>query len=103
MDITYGHSVDCSCPACYNRRAAVAAAVAKPPAKKQLTRDMAEKVADAIFEDLRTRKFLKWLFAEDADSMGPILHERNGEPLMPLSEAIQDEIRSEWIERLMTL
>lgn len=68
-----------------------------------MDREKAEQVADAIFADLRDRKFLKWLLAENADSMGPILHERNGTPLMPISEAVQDEMRSEWISLLMKL
>jgi hypothetical protein len=53
---------------------------------------------DAIFADLRDRRFLKWMLSEDADSMGPILHERDGTPLMPISEAVQAEMRAEWID-----
>ena len=68
-----------------------------------MDRALAEKVADTIFADLRDRRFLKWLLAEDADSMGPILHERNGEPLMPISEAVQAEMRAEWVEALVKL
>jgi len=68
-----------------------------------MDRELAERAADAIFEDLRDRKFLKWLLAEDADSMGPILHERDGAPLMPISEAVQAEMRREWIEALVKL
>lgn len=68
-----------------------------------MDRELAERAADAIFTDLRDRKFLKWMLAEDADSMGPILHERDGTPLMPVSEAVQAEMRSEWIAKLMKL
>lgn len=68
-----------------------------------MDRALAEKVADTIFADLRDRRFLKWLLAEDADSMGPILHERDGTPLMPISEAVQAEMREEWISALMKL
>ena len=68
-----------------------------------MDRELAERAADAIFADLRDRKFLKWLLAENADSMGPILHERDGTPLMPVSEAAQAEMRREWIEALMKL
>lgn len=68
-----------------------------------MDRDKAEAIADAIFEDLRDRKFLKWLLAEDADSMGPILHDDTGAPLMPISEAVQEEIRSKWIEILVKM
>jgi hypothetical protein len=70
---------------------------------KEMERDLAERCADAIFADLRDRKFLKWMLAEHADSMGPILHERDGTPLMPISEAVQSEMRQEWISALMKL
>ena len=68
-----------------------------------MERELAERVAETIFKDMRQRKFLKWMLAEDADSMGPILHERNGEPLMPISESVQAEMRAKWIEDLMKL
>jgi hypothetical protein len=68
-----------------------------------MDREKAEQIADAIFADLRDRRFLKWLLAKDADSMGPILHERDGTPLMPISESVQAEMRSEWIDMLMKL
>jgi hypothetical protein len=68
-----------------------------------MDREKAEQIADAIFADLRHRKFIKWLLAEDADSMGPILHEWDGTPLMPVSEQVQAEMRSKWIDMLMKL
>lgn len=68
-----------------------------------MPREKAEQVADAIFADLRGRKLLKWLLAENADGMGPILHERDGTPLMPVSEAVQAEMREEWIALLMKI
>lgn len=68
-----------------------------------MKRELAERVADTIFADLRDRKFLKWMLAKDADSMGPILHERDGTPLMPISEAVQSEMRREWIDALIKL
>lgn len=68
-----------------------------------MDRELAERVADTIFDDLRDRKFLKWLLAEDADRMGPILHDSHGAPLMPISEAVQDEMRDEWIAALVKL
>jgi hypothetical protein len=68
-----------------------------------VNRTQAEAIADAIFADLRDRRFLKWMLAENADSMGPILHERDGTPLMPISEAVQAEMRSEWIDLLLKL
>lgn len=68
-----------------------------------MEREKAEQIADAIFKDLRGRKLLKWLLAEDADDMGPILHEHDGTPLMPISEKVQAEIRDEWIALLMKI
>ena len=68
-----------------------------------MNRELAELAADAIFKDLRDRKFLKWMLAEDADSMGPILLINDGTPLMPVSESVQAEMREEWIEELMKL
>lgn len=68
-----------------------------------MERELAERVVETIFKDMRQRKFLKWMLAEDADSMGPILHELNGEPLMPISESVQAEMRAKWIEDLMKL
>ena len=68
-----------------------------------MERELAERVADMIFRDLRGRKFLKWMLAEDADSMGPILREHDGTLLMPVSESVQAEMREEWIIKLMKL
>jgi hypothetical protein len=66
-----------------------------------MERAEAEKCVDAIFEDLRDRRFLKWLFAEHPEAMGPILHDRDGTPLMPLDRAVQSEMREAWIAILM--
>lgn len=66
-----------------------------------MTRAEAETAIDAIFEDLRDRKFLKWLFCEDPESAGPILHMRDGLPLMPLDGEVQAEIREAWITILL--
>ena len=68
-----------------------------------MTRELAELAADAIFKDLRDRKFLKWMLAEDADSMGPILLMNDGTSLMPVSESVQAEMREDWISKLMKL
>jgi len=57
-----------------------------------------EEAVEAVFEDLRDRKFLKWLFCEDPDRAGPIMIDRHGKPLMPLDSDVQDEIRREWQE-----
>lgn len=57
-----------------------------------------EEAVEAIFADLRDRKFLKWLFCEEPEDAGPILYDNHGGPLMPLDQAIQDEIRREWQE-----
>jgi len=69
-----------------------------PKVELAAERERREKAVEAIFEDLRDRKFLKWLFCEDPEHAGPILFENNGIPLMPLSADIQDEIRREWQE-----
>ena len=68
-----------------------------------MTRELAESAADAIFKDLRDRRFLKWMLAEDADSMGPVLIMADGTALMPVSEDVQAEMREEWISDLMKL
>ena len=68
-----------------------------------MNRELAELAADAIFKDLRDRKFLKWMLAEDADSMGPILLMNDGTSLMPVSESVQAEMREDWISKLMKL
>jgi hypothetical protein len=67
-----------------------------------MSREQAEKLVDAIFEDLRDRRFLKWLFNEDGERAGPILKSTNGEDLMPLDVEVQDEIREAWIKLAMT-
>lgn len=66
-----------------------------------MTREQAEKLVDAIFADLRDRRFLKWLFNKDGDRAGPILHDSHGEPLMPLDVDVQNEIREDWIKLVM--
>lgn len=66
-----------------------------------MTREEAEAKVDAIFEDLRDRRFLKWLFCEHPEHAGPILHNSHGEPLMPLDSEVQGEIREAWIAILM--
>lgn len=68
-----------------------------------MSREQVEACVDAIFEDLRDRRFLKWLFAEDPANMGPILHERDGTPLLPLDEEVQNEIREAWVKIIMDL
>jgi hypothetical protein len=57
-----------------------------------------EEAVDAIFEDLRDRKLLKWLFCEDPDHTGPIMIDIHGKPIRPLDSDVQDEIRREWQE-----
>jgi len=64
-------------------------------------RKEAEAAVDAIFADLRDRRFLKWLFDPDPENMGPILHNKNGEPLMALDRGVQAEIREAWISILV--
>lgn len=66
-----------------------------------MTRDQAERCVDALFADLRGRRFLKWLFCEHPERAGPILHDDNGEPLMPLDSKVQAEIRQAWVDLLV--
>lgn len=66
-----------------------------------MTRKQAEAAIDAIFEDLRDRRFLKWLFDAEPESMGPILHDSSGTPLMALNREVQADIREAWIGILM--
>lgn len=66
-----------------------------------MERARAEKLVDAIFRDLRDRRFLKLLFCEDGRDMGAILHDRHGEPLMPLDLDAQNAIREGWIKLAM--
>jgi hypothetical protein len=49
---------------------------------------------DAIFEDLRDRRFLKWLF--DASGENLIDYFRDGTPLTALDLEVQGEIRAAW-------
>lgn len=67
-----------------------------------MSREQAEKLVDAIFEDLRDRRFLKWMFNEHGEKAGPILHNLHGEPLMPLDLDVQAEIREAWITLAMS-
>lgn len=66
-----------------------------------MTRAEAEKLVDAVFADLRDRRFLKWMFNRDGEGSGPILHDSHGEPLMPLALDVQNEIREAWISLAM--
>lgn len=77
---------------------------AAPPVQMEavIERDEAERIVDALFKDLRDRKFLKWLFSEDPEAMGPILHDSHGQPLNALSADVQDEIRETWIGILLS-
>jgi hypothetical protein len=53
----------------------------------------AEGCVDAIFEDIRDRRFLKWLFNQDGDGLIGYL---NGQPLTSLDLEVQGEIRAAW-------
>lgn len=50
-------------------------------------------IVNALFEDLRDRRFLKWLFSETPTT---ILHNNRGEPLESLDAEVQAEIRKAW-------
>jgi hypothetical protein len=69
-----------------------------PMASTDLSRLIAVKpIVEALFEDLRDRRFLKWLFTAD-NFETPILHMQDGEPLMPLEADVQEEIRATWAQ-----
>jgi hypothetical protein len=57
--------------------------------------DSAAACVDAIFEDLRDRKFLKWLFSDRGEEC-LIDNFRDGTPLCGLDLQVQDEIRAAW-------
>lgn len=54
--------------------------------------DLADKIVEVIFEDIRDRRFLKWLFSKRPTLIGSL----NGEDLRSLDEDVQEEIRAEW-------
>ncbi len=56
--------------------------------------ELAGKAVDAIFDDLRDRRFLKWLFSAHPTLIGNL----EGEPLRSLDEDVQQEIRQAWVE-----
>lgn len=57
------------------------------------TDEKAEAAVAKIFEDLRDRRFLKWLFKEDVDAEHCI--QRDG-PVYALDKDVQDEIAATW-------
>lgn len=83
--------IRCTCGA--DKATALAAAPAPLPADG--VRALADTAVAGIFEDLRDRRFLKWLFTEDGRDV-PILHDNRGQPLMPLEEGVQADIATAW-------
>lgn len=59
-----------------------------------MSRVKAEEAVERIFEDLRDRRFLKWLFSAYPTLIGNL----EGEELRSLDDDIQDEIREAWVE-----
>lgn len=53
--------------------------------------ERAEAAVDEIVADLRDRKLLKWLFAEDPERMGDI-----APGIRPIDAETQDEIYDTW-------
>jgi hypothetical protein len=53
----------------------------------------AEAIVDALFEDLRDRHFLKWLFSEQPTLIGRL----EGAELRSLDADVQQEIRDAWV------
>jgi hypothetical protein len=66
-----------------------------------MTPDEADEIIDALFEDLRGRRFLKWLFCAEPERLWPILHDNRGEPLMALDRDVQNEIKAAWKKILL--
>lgn len=62
-----------------------------------MTREQAETAVDAIFEDLRGRKTLKWLFDENPESCAPIAY-----GISAIDRETQAEIRETWIGLMMS-
>lgn len=56
------------------------------------SKELAEKAVDAIFDDLRDRRFLKWIFKEEESVIGDFLR------LKSLDLEVQEEIRQAWAE-----
>ena len=54
--------------------------------------EIASKAVDAIFDDLRDRRFLKWLFKEEETVIGDFVGLRS------LDLEVQMEIRQSWIK-----
>jgi hypothetical protein len=67
-----------------------------------MSREDAERKVDAIFEDLRDRRLLKWLFSDDPEGMGALWKYQDGRDQYALDLSVQGEIRDAWIAILMT-
>ena len=64
-----------------------------------MTEVQIEKAVENIFNDIRGRRFLKWLFTEGAgENEHPIVRFENEEMLYAFSEDIQDEIKEAFKE-----
>lgn len=61
-----------------------------------MTREQAERAVDAIFEDLRDRRTLKWLFDPEPENCGPI-----APGIEVIDRGVQAEIRETWIGLVM--
>jgi len=57
-----------------------------------MSREQAERAVDAIFDDLRGRRTLKWLFDPEPENCGPI-----ADGINVIDRETQSEIRETWI------
>lgn len=57
-----------------------------------MTPEEAEKAVSLIFEDLRDRRMLKWIFSERPTLIGSL----NGEEFRSLDTYVLDEIKASW-------
>jgi hypothetical protein len=76
--------------------AAVSADKAPPPQSLLVGSEaVANSIVEAIFDDLRDRRFLKWLFDKQGDKV-LIGVFRDGETLTGLDLEVQDDIKEAW-------
>lgn len=75
-------------------RAAFTAALRMSPPEP--ASGLPELIVDKLFDDLRDRRFLKWLFSEHPTLIGTFEHD--GSELRSLDADVQEEIRADWAE-----
>lgn len=66
-------------------------------ARNKMDKKNAQDAVDLIFQDLRDRRMLKWIFSEYPILIGQL----NGEEFRSLDEQVLTEIRSSWVDILL--